>query len=185
MLPITISWDEWDEDKNEFVQRNGGRMRLEHSLISISKWESITHKPFFDNGDKSKQKTEKEMLMYIQCMCLDDPPSLEMISHVTAEQFNQIKDYIADKHTATWFKGKPGSGKGPARKALTNEVIYWEMIQYGIPFECQKWHIERLLTLIRVCQEKQQGGQKMPRNQQYAQQAKLNAMRKARLHTTG
>lgn len=186
MLPITISWDEWDEDKNEFVQHNGGRMRLEHSLISISKWESLTHKPFFDNGEKSKQKTEKDMLVYIQCMCLDEPPSLEAISHMTTEQFGMIKDYIADKHTATWFSNKPGAAKtAPARKALTSEVIYWEMINFGIPFECQKWHVERLLTLIRVCEEKSGGQKKMPKNQQYAQQAKLNAARKARLHTTG
>ena len=187
MLPIAIKWDEWDEDKAEFVPRNGGKIRLEHSLISISKWESLTHKPFFDNGqDKKKAKTELEMLQYVQCMCIDEPPDISIISHMTTEQFNQVHDYIADKHTATWFRETPGSSKSPYnRRVMTSEVIYAEMIKYGIPFECQKWHVERLLTLIRVCQENNKDPQKMPRTAQMQQQAKLNAARRAKLGTTG
>lgn len=185
MLPINVEWDEWDEEKNEFVHHNGGTLRLEHSLISVSKWEALTHKPFYNNGDKSKEKTEMDILKYVQCMCVDKEPDLKLISHISKEQFDQIHKYIADSHTATWFTEKPGSKGSVGRKALTSEVIYWEMIQFGIPFECQKWHLERLLTLIRVCQEKSGDPQKMPRTAQLQQQAKLNAARKAKLGTKG
>lgn len=186
MLPITIEWEEWDETKNEFVQHNEGTYRLEHSLISISKWESLTHKPFF-NGDPSKEKTEADVQLYIQCMAMDKEPPLSAISHMTKSQFDKIIEYINDKHTATWFRDtRPeGAPLRPQRKTLTSEVIYWEMIQFNIPFECQKWHVERLLTLIRVCQEKQQKPSKIPGKAQLSQQAKLNAARKAKLGTTG
>lgn len=99
-------------------------------------------------------------------------------------ELNKIGEYINDTHTATWFR-EDENKKSPSKKVITSEIIYYWMIKAGVPFECQKWHIERLLTLIRVINEKEKPPKKIPRKAAMAQQAKLNAQRKARLGTTG
>lgn len=180
MLPIKVpDWDEWDEQTETFVSHKGPHLKLEHSLISISKWEGITHKPYF-NSDK----TDSEMLMYIACMVINAEPTLEELSHLGVAELNKIGAYINDKHTATWFR-EDENKKPPSTKVITSELIYYWMIKAGVPFACEKWHIERLLTLIRVINEKEKPPKKIPRRTALAQQAKLNAQRKARLGTTG
>lgn len=181
MLPIKIpDWDEWDEAQELFVTKKGPTIRLEHSLISISKWEEVYHKPFLNS-----KKTSEEMLFYISCMCIDAPPPLSVLAHLTKDDYDKIGDYIEDPHTATWFREEEGKGAGPDRQVITSELIYYWMIESNIPFECKKWHIKRLLTLIRVVNEKRKPKKQMPRKEALSQRARLNAQRKAKLHTTG
>lgn len=181
MLPIKVpDWDEWDEKSEMFVRHKGPLLKLEHSLISISRWEAITHKPFLNNKDR----TDQDMLIYIRCMAMEKEPSYEELMHLRADDFERIGKYIDDSQTATWFREEPGR-KSPSRRIITSELIYYWMIKAGVPFECQKWHINRLMTLIRVVNEEEKPKKKMPRKAMLAQRAKLNAERRARLGTTG
>ena len=181
MLQITIRpFELWDEVKQEFISYKKAQvLQLEHSLISISKWEQKWHKAFLSKNDK----TYEETIYYIQCMTLTqnvDPISYYFISD---DDMNRINEYISDSMTATFFM----EDKKPARSSevVTSELIYYWMIALGIPFECQKWHLNRLLTLIKVCQIKNAPPKKRSNRDIMAQNAALNAARRKRLNTKG
>ena len=180
MLKIVIPEREFfDENKNEFVYSKPQEVTLEHSLISISKWESKWHKPFLD---EKRQKTDEEIIDYIRCMSLSNLPD-DIFENVSEFNKSEILAYINDSMTATWFaedKTPP-----PSNKIITSEVIYSWMIQNEIPFECQKWHLNRLLTLIRVCSLENVPAKKMSPMSILSQNASLNKMRRAALHTRG
>lgn len=180
MLKIVIPEREYfDENKNEFVYTKPQEVTLEHSLISISKWESKWHKPFLD---EKRQKTDEEFIDYVRCMSLSNIPE-DVFENISEMNKADILIYINDSMTATWFaedKTPP-----PSNKIITSEVIYSWMIQNEIPFECQKWHLNRLLTLIRVCSLENMPAKKMSPMSILSQNASLNKMRRAALHTRG
>ncbi len=181
MLKIVIPEREFfDENKNEFVYSKPQELTLEHSLISISKWESKWHKPFLD---EKRQKTDEEFIDYVRCMSLTNIQD-DAFENITERNKADILNYISDSQTATWFaedKMPP-----PSNKIITSEVIYSWMIQNEIPFDpCQKWHLNRLLTLIRVCSLGNAPSKKMSPMSILSQNASLNKMRKAALHTRG
>ena len=180
MLKIVIPEREFfDEDSNEFVYSKPQELTLEHSLISISKWESKWHKPFLD---EKHQKTDEEFIDYVRCMSLTNVPD-DVFENISERNKADIVNYIYDTHTATWFaedKTPP-----PSNKIITSEVIYSWMIQNEIPFECQKWHLNRLMTLIRVCSLDNMPAKKMSPMSILSQNASLNKMRRAALHTRG
>lgn len=151
-------------------------LTLKHSLISVSKWESKWHKPFLD---KRRELTDEEFLDYIRCMSLVSFPE-EAIQNLSFGNRLDIKKYIEDPQTATWFNDR--NSPPPSEKIVTNEVIYSQMIQLGIPLDpCQKWHLNHLLTLIRVCAENEMPQKKMSPLEVMAQNKSLNKMRKAAL----
>lgn len=180
MLKIVIPEREFfDENLNEFVYSKPQELTLEHSLISISKWESKWHKPFLD---EKRQKTDEEFIDYVRCMSLTNVPD-DAFENISERNKADIVNYIYDTHTATWFaedKTPP-----PSNKIITSEVIYSWMIQNEIPFECQKWHLNRLMTLIRVCSLENMPAKKMSPMSILSQNASLNKMRRAALHTRG
>lgn len=180
MLKIVIPEREFfDENLNEFVYSKPQELTLEHSLISISKWESKWHKPFLD---EKHQKTDEEFIDYVRCMSLTNVPD-DAFENISERNKADIVNYIYDTHTATWFaedKMPP-----PSNKIITSEVIYSWMIQNEIPFECQKWHLNRLMTLIRVCNLDNMPAKKMSPMSILSQNASLNKMRRAALHTRG
>lgn len=182
MLIIAVQKPEhYDNEKEEFVYFPSTMLALEHSLVSLSKWESKYKKPFLSDGEKSDEET----IDYIRMMCLSPDVSPEVYGDLSQENHDAIAEYIQDKMTATWF----GESKtNPFRKEIiTAEVIYYWMVAHTIPFECQHWHLNRLLTLIRVCNEKNKQADPKKTNPQdlAASRRKLNEERRAKLGTTG
>lgn len=186
MIPITIPAGEiYDEKTNEFYTLDKKKkITLEHSLLSVSKWESKTHKSFFADAEK---RTLDEMILYIQCMTLEhdvDPASYYVLKAYPAIM-DRIQNYISDPMTATTFSDSNRGGRR-SRKIVTSELIYYWMARYGIPFDpCEKWHLNRLMTLIRVCEVEDGPQKKMSLNKIYSQNADLNALRRAKLHSKG
>lgn len=178
MLKIVVPASEgWDEKLQEFVSTKETVLELEHSLLSLSKWESKWCMPFLDD----EPKTDEQTIDYIRCMTINkvDPNVYYLLS---PQNIETIKEYINAKMTATFFNDENGS---QSREIITNELVYYWMIQCGIPFECQKWHLNRLITLIRVCSIKQAPQKKMSKNDIFRRNAELNAQRRAKLNTKG
>lgn len=182
MLQIYVEGSEfYNENTNEFHMVHGARLNLEHSLVSISKWEAKWCKPFFiDNG-----KTDAELLDYIKCMTINSNQVDDLLySCLSKKNYDAIRDYISAPMTATTFTSH--SNARPARKeVVTSELIYYWMIAYNIPFECEKWHINRLLTLIRICGIKNSPKKKMSKRDTINYYKNLNEQRKASLGTRG
>lgn len=180
MLEIVIPKTEmWDENSQTFVYTKEQTLRLEHSLVSLSKWESKWCKPFLTN----KEKTEEETIDYIRCMTLSQNVDPKVYGCITNKQMEEIFKYIQAPMTATTFSQK--EQKSSSREQITAELIYYWMIACNIPFECQKWHINKLLTLIRVCEIKNTPPKKMSKRELMARNASLNAARRKRLNTKG
>ena len=180
MLQITIPpFEAWDEHKEEFVEFSGQTLQLEHSLLSISKWESKWCRSFIYKGPV----TEEETIDYIKHMTISRNVKPEVYDYLTPENINEIKEYINAPMTATTFAKENGGKK--SNEIITNELIYYWMIALTIPMECEKWHLNRLLTLIRVCNAKNQPAKKMSKRDIMSRNAALNAARRKQYNTTG
>lgn len=180
MLQITIpASEQWDERKQEFVYTKEQTLKLEHSLVSLSKWESKWCKPFLNKDNK----TVEETLDYIKCMTLNQNVNPDVYYGLTNENIQQINDYIGAPMTATTFS-EINTGKR-SREIITSELIYYWMIALDIPMECQKWHLNRLLTLIRVCEIKNSPTKRMSKRQIMSRNSALNEARKKELNTKG
>lgn len=170
----------WDDDKEEFTEaKKDYILHIEHSLLSIAKWEAIYNMPFL-----SSKKNLEMIKTYAKCMSLNKIPD-EAYDRLSVQNLDDISSYIEEKHSATYF----GSDKLPHKngkmmgEVITAEIVYYWMISMNIPVEFEKWHLNRLLTLIRVISEKNdpKGGKKMTISERKA----LNAARKAKYHTRG
>lgn len=181
MLKITVPGiEKWDESRQEFITTKETELALEHSLVSVSKWESKWHKYFIGNDDLNREM----LLDYIRCMTLTQNVDPDVYYALDENLINKIVDYIKDSHTATWFSEDTKS-KANSR-ILTSELIYYWMVALQIPFECQKWHLNRLLTLIRVCnEENNQEGKKMSQSEIMRRNKEINEQRKKMLKTHG
>lgn len=178
-IKIPISPEGWDEKKQEFVEPKFQVLQLEHSLVSLSKWESKWCKPFLSKRDK----TNEETLDYIKCMTLTQNVKPETYNRLTNDHVKQIYEYINAPMTATTFvEDKRTKG---SNEQTTAELIYYWMIALNIPLECQKWHLNRLLTLIRVCNIKNQPPKKMSRKEILSRNKALNEARRKQFNTTG
>ena len=179
MLQITIPATEtWDESKQEFSHTKERTLQLEHSLVSLSKWEAKWCKPFLSKKDK----TYEETIDYIRCMTITQNVDSDIYYCLSNENLEQINDYINSPMTATFFSNTNSS---PTREIITSEIIYYWMIALNIPFECKKWHLNRLLTLIRVCEIKNMPPKKRSPQEIMSQNAALNAARRAELNSKG
>ena len=180
MLQIVIPAIElWDEETQEFVQVKEQTLQLEHSLVSLSKWESKWNKAFLGKQPKSVEET----LDYIKCMTLTKNVDPNIYKWISNENIQKINKYIDDPMTATTFMEDPSSKRN--NEIVTSELIYYWMVTLNIPFECQKWHLNRLLTLIRVCNVKNTPPKKRSRREIMSRNAALNAARKKKLNTKG
>jgi hypothetical protein len=180
MLQIVIPDAElWNEQTQEFIPLKGQTLQLEHSLVSLTKWESKWHKPFLSKEEKS----EEETIDYIRCMTLTQNVNPDVYYRLTKQNMAEISAYIEAPMTATHFS-EDKNGRG-SREIVTSELIYYWMIALNVPFECQKWHLNRLLTLIRVCNIKNQPPKKMSKKDIMSRNASLNAARRKQLNTKG
>lgn len=180
MLTITVpEMQFWDEDNEQFIHYDTVTLELEHSLVALSKWEEIFEKPYLGPAEKTMEET----LAYLECMIVtpDFPPGVSR--RFTRENFDVINEYINAKKTATWFSEDPSKPK--SREIITAELIYFWMIGFNIPLEFEHWHLNKLFTLIKVCENKSQQPKKMSRAEALERQRKLNAERKAKLGTNG
>jgi hypothetical protein len=180
MLTITVLGKEmFDEQTQEFTTVNDVVLELEHSLVSLSKWEAIFEKPFLG----IIEKTSEEVFAYIRIMTVTPEVPEEIFLRLSEDNIKEINKYLDAKMSATWFSETPGAPK--SREVITAELIYYWMIIFEIPFECEHWHLNRLFTLIRVCNIKQSKPEKMSRGEVAARNRELNAQRKQQLGTTG
>lgn len=182
MLKIDIIGGEmFDESSNRFITVAPTTITLEHSLIAISKWESKYHVPFLEE----KEKTDEEILYYIQCMTITQNVDPNVYKSMPSWQIEEIMDYIKDPMTATWFGDEGKKQNKVKEKIVTSELIYYWMIALQIPSEYEKWHINRLLTLIRVCNNENSEDKKKNKKEILQGNDALNAARRAMLNTKG
>lgn len=178
MLRIIVPGGEYyDEEKNEFIYRKDQELQMEHSLISISKWEAKWKIAY----NKDREKSPEEILDYFRCMTINrvDP---DVYKRLTEQNINDIISYMNDPMTACYFDNDNST---KSKDVMTSEMIYYYMIVLGIPFECEKWHFNKLLALIEVCSIKNKPEKTMSRADLLRKNARLNAARKKAHHTKG
>lgn len=179
MLYITVSSGEiFDEATWTFTEIKPTVIQLEHSLLAISKWESKWKKPFMS----TVQKTEEEFRDYVRCMTINRNVDPNVYFRLKPEDYKQIDAYIHDPMTATTFYGK--QTEKPSSKQITSELIYFWMCQAQIPFEAEKWHLNRLMTLIRI-HSVENNPKKMSKNDIYKSNRAMNEARRAKYHSRG
>lgn len=180
MLTIIVPEQEiYDSGRNLFINVKETTLTLEHSLVSISKWESIFNKPFISKTEKTKD----EIIEYIKCMTLTKNVDPNVYLFMPVNVIKAINDYISAPMSATTFS--KNVKEKPNREIITSELIYYWMVAYQIPFEAQKWHINRLLTLIKICSIKNAPSKKMSKSEILRQNSELNNARRAYLKTKG
>jgi hypothetical protein len=180
MLLITIPGiEQFNEVTNEFYYPKDQALQLEHSLVSISKWESKWCKPFLD----TRRKTIIETIDYIKCMTINKNVDPLIYNNITDDMISEVNSYIDASMTATVLP--KNNGHGVNREPKTSELIYYWMIALNIPFECEKWHLNRLLTLINICNIRNQPPKKMGKNELMSRNKAINDARRQQLHTKG
>lgn len=183
-MPLTITIPDmefFDENKLEFLTKKGKTITLEHSLVSISKWESKWHKAFLGK----EEKTDEQLKDYIRCMTLTKDVDQDLYNYIPDSVMQQIVDYVQAPMTATWFSDDDKKSKGGSKETITSELIYYWMTALNIPFECQRWHLNRLLTLIQVCNIKNTPPKKMSNREIFKRNRALNEARKKQFNTNG
>lgn len=180
MLHITIpAVEQWDEINEQFIHTKEQKLVLEHSLVSLSKWESKWCKPFLSK----QEKTQEEIIDYVRCMTITQNVDPNVYKYLTRETLKQINDYIDAPMTALQFNdGETKTGKN---QKITGEIIYYWMIAFNIPSEYQKWHLNKLMALIKVCDRKNRPKKKRSQKDKISQFAALNAARRKQLNSKG
>lgn len=179
MLKLTIKGDEYfDDETSMFVYSDPTTVTIEHSLVTVSKWESIWMKPFLSKTPK----TNEEMFSYLECMMLDTDDTKQLVRKLTKSQVDTISNYIDSPMTATTVSDNRKSG---SRQIVTSELIYSWMVALNIPFECENWHLNRLLMLIKVCNAQHEPPKKMSNREILARNKALNDSRRKALGTRG
>ena len=171
----------YDEVNNKFVYLPSRELILEHSLVSISKWDSKWHKSFLNTDDKSFD----EVMDYIKCMCVEELEDENDLYRLSEENVSDINAYIQDSMTATTFSDFSDNNNTKSREIITSEIIYYWMIANNIPFECQYWHLNKLLTLIKVCSIKNSPEKKMSTSEILSRNKALNAARRKKMNSKG
>lgn len=182
MLTITLhSTELWDEATESFQKDPNGDvvLELEHSLVSLSKWESKFEKAFLGK----QEKTSEEVLGYVEAMIISQDYPPDVFEKLTQSHIAQINAYIDSKQSATTFGDMPKQ-RG-RNETITSELIYYWMVAFNIPFECQTWHLNRLFSLVRICNMKNSKPEKMSKAALAQRNKELNEQRKAQLGTSG
>lgn len=181
-IEVPISPEGWDKVKREFVDPKVQVLHLEHSLVSLSKWEMKWKKPFLSETEKTREET----VDYIKCMTITQNVDPSVYLHLTERNIDDVNEYMGSPMTATWFSDDGKKKKKPGNRVITNELIYYWMMSLGIPMECQKWHLNRLFTLIQVHDaENNTSNKKMSKKETFNRNNMLNEARKKKFNTKG
>lgn len=178
-IEVPLGVEKWDEETETFIEPECFQLQLEHSLVSLSKWESKWCKPFLTK----EHKTVEETMDYIKCMTVTENVDPHIYDYLTTANLTAVNDYIGAPMTATTISDDKNHKSN--REIVTAELVYYWMIALQIPFECQYWHLNRLLTLIRVCNVKNQPPKKMSKRDIMSRNAALNAARRKQLNSKG
>lgn len=182
MLTLEIGREEYyDEIEEKFIEAKPTILQLEHSLVSVSKWESKWKKVFLDSGTT---RSLEESIDYVRCMTLNVVDD-SIYSKINKYDLYKINQYNNDTMTATWFSNRNNANGKRSNEKITSEIIYYWMIMNNIPFECERWHLNRLLTLIRVCEIKGSKQKMMTTRDIMAQNRSLNAARRKKSRSRG
>jgi hypothetical protein len=182
MLVINVSGEEvFNEETSEFSTVGDFDLQLEHSLLSLSKWESKFQKPFLGK----EVKTADETLWYVIAMILNDFYPADLWERLTQKNLDQINEYIESPQSATTFGVMPEMRTRGKSETITSELIYYWLVAFNIPFETEKWHLNRLFSLIRICNMKNSKPKKMSRSEIAQRNRELNAQRRSQLGTSG
>ena len=179
IIEVPMTKELYDEKTQTFIPPELFTLELEHSLVSVSKWEAREEKPFLGKEEKTTEQT----LAYIRDMVLTPDVPEEVFKNFTEDNMSAVNDHISAKMTATWFRDL--EPRRPNTEIITAELIYYWMVSLQIPFEAQHWHLNRLITLVRVINEKNKPSKKMSRKSAAQQQREINAQRRARYGTRG
>lgn len=180
MLQVTIpATEQWDESTESFINSKEQKLLLEHSLVSVAKWESKWNKPFLSYSEKL---TREESIDYIRCMTLNKDVDPDIYKRIPNNIMEKISEYISAPMSATILPKEKGRG---SREPVTSELIYYWMVALTIPFECQKWHLNRLINLIGICNIKNAPPKKRSKREIMSRNAALNASRRKRLNSRG
>jgi hypothetical protein len=176
---LVVGTEYFDEETETFESEGDVEIELEHSLLSVSKWESKFQKPFLSNT----AKTTEEVLAYVEAMIVTLDYPTDIIGKLDQKNLDAINAYIESKESATTFGRMPERrGRG---EIITAELVYYWMVAFNIPFECERWHLNRLFALIRICNIKNSKPTKMSRHDMLSRNRELNEKRKAELNTKG
>lgn len=175
MFQVIIPESEiYDEEREEFINTRKETFQIEHSLVSLAKWESKWNLPFLGKTPKTKE----QIIDYVRCMTITQNVNPEIYDNIPQPILTDISEYICAPMTATWFSERKDTRANS--EAITAEIVYYWMVTHHIPMECQKWHFNRLLTLIRVCNVKNAPPKKMNKKEMLAERRQLNAARRNR-----
>lgn len=181
MLQINVPAQEYYDERNEmFINIPAVTLKLEHSLFAISKWEAKWKKAFLGKQEKTQEETRD----YIRCMTLNEEPVDAMTyTAIPAADLKRVKDYLEDKMSASCLPERDHDEGGDT---VTSELIYYWLVALQIPFECQYWHLNRLLTLVQICNMKNNPDKrKMSRSELLSRNRALNAQRRAQYNSRG
>ena len=180
MLTITIPPSElFDEARSEFLTTPGATIVAEHSLLALSKWESKFKRPLLASPEFSLE----DLKSYFECMCFTPDVPSEVFQNANSATLSRVSEYLMDPHTATTVPRSKGSTLD--RETVTSELIYYWMVALNIPFETETWNLNRLITLIEVCNHKSQKPKKTSRAELYSRNRELNRQRRAKYSTKG
>lgn len=180
MLKLVIDEEEFFDPRTEEFSMGGGfEIELEHSLVSLSKWESQTKKSFLSKESKSRE----ELLLYVRAMIISPTYPSDVTDRLTQENIDKIQAYIESPESATTFGNMPQT-RGPG-ETITSELIYYWMVAFNIPLECEFWHLNRLFSLIRICNLKNSKPKKLSHRELAERNRRINEERKAKYQTRG
>lgn len=183
MLKIQLEQNEFYDEKNKkFIYVPELTIELEHSLLAVSKWESKYQVPFLDRGQSSK--TQDQIMDYIEAMILKPEDPGEVMPYLSSQDISKINRYIESKESATTFGEMPEQGTARG-ETITSELIYYWMVAFNIPFECESWNLNRLFSLIKICNIKNSPKKKMAKHSIASRNREINAARRAQYNTSG
>lgn len=154
------------------------RLQFEHSLRSLSKWESKNKIAFL----AGREKTPAQMVDYYRCMLLS-PEDPDLVYLLDPSQMEELTNYINENQTASSVPNEGPTQYNP--ETTTSELVYFWMTALKINWEAQDWHFSRLMMLVQITSYKQQPPKKRNPREVLSDMRRENERRKKLFNTSG